>query len=414
MLRHSRLVALGLSGSAAQGLALTADLPEPSLVPLAQVDLLLARGQLRLWSDDIPGAHRDLLGAVANSQGGSVPLRLASATALAQAQYRSGDWGEALTHAEAAVTLAEATGHAWLEPAARLVAALVLSARGAWEGASEHLRFADDPSGRVDGVAALAHAACAQGYFADARAEPEGVVSALTPLLRLASLDGVDEPGVLMWRDLLADALIDTGELVRAETVLMPLERRAAVRGHHSGLAAAARIRGHLHAARREPVEAEDAFRRALQHATRVPDPFARARVELEYGAHLRRLGRRSAAVLHLVPACHAFARLGAVPYRVRCERELDGCGRAAPAQRSSATRAGASRRAADVLTPQELAVARLAAQGLTNRRIARELELSVKTIEYHLNHAYTKFGITSRVGLVSRLGPQGLPQGDL
>ncbi|MCX4825920.1 helix-turn-helix transcriptional regulator [Streptomyces sp. NBC_01142] len=38
----------------------------------------------------------------------------------------------------------------------------------------------------------------------------------------------------------------------------------------------------------------------------------------------------------------------------------------------------------------------------MSNRQIARELTLSVKTIEYHLGHVYAKLGLTSRLGLVA------------
>ncbi|MGW0199471.1 response regulator transcription factor, partial [Nonomuraea sp. NPDC003201] len=55
-------------------------------------------------------------------------------------------------------------------------------------------------------------------------------------------------------------------------------------------------------------------------------------------------------------------------------------------------------------LTPQEQAVARLVATGMTNRQVARELVLSVKTIEYHLGNAYAKLGVSSRVALTTKL----------
>jgi DNA-binding NarL/FixJ family response regulator len=55
-------------------------------------------------------------------------------------------------------------------------------------------------------------------------------------------------------------------------------------------------------------------------------------------------------------------------------------------------------------LTPQELAVARLVAGGLTNQQVARELVVSVKTVEYHLSHVYAKLGVNSRLHLGSRL----------
>jgi DNA-binding NarL/FixJ family response regulator len=60
--------------------------------------------------------------------------------------------------------------------------------------------------------------------------------------------------------------------------------------------------------------------------------------------------------------------------------------------------------RGAALLTPQELAVARRAASGLTNRQVARELVISVKTVEYHLGRLYPKLGIDSRHQLASRL----------
>ena len=52
--------------------------------------------------------------------------------------------------------------------------------------------------------------------------------------------------------------------------------------------------------------------------------------------------------------------------------------------------------------------MARLAAAGRTNREIAGELVVSVKTVEYHLRNAFTKLGITRRRQLAARLG--GLP----
>jgi DNA-binding CsgD family transcriptional regulator len=53
-----------------------------------------------------------------------------------------------------------------------------------------------------------------------------------------------------------------------------------------------------------------------------------------------------------------------------------------------------------DELTPRERAVARLAASGLTNRQIAAELMLSVKTVENHLTHVFAKRGVRSRAEL--------------
>ncbi|MEL3951576.1 ATP-binding protein, partial [Streptomyces sp. LNU-CPARS28] len=241
MLRFNHLIALGLSGRAKEGIALAADLPDPMIVPLKSIDLLLARGQLRLWSDDLPGARQDLLGAVANCRTTTVPLRLLSASALAQTLHRLGAWDEALIHAESSASIADDTDQSWLKPVTHGVSAQILAARGAWERASDHLRTALDVPGGAETPVAYAYAVCARGHFADARGEPQEVVDALRPLLRFAEQDGVNEPGVVDWQPLLGDALVQLGEFDEAEAVLGPFEDRARARGRHASLAAAAR-----------------------------------------------------------------------------------------------------------------------------------------------------------------------------
>jgi ATP/maltotriose-dependent transcriptional regulator MalT len=56
-------------------------------------------------------------------------------------------------------------------------------------------------------------------------------------------------------------------------------------------------------------------------------------------------------------------------------------------------------------LTVSERRVARMAADGLTNRQIAHELVVTVKAVEWHLSHVYRKLGIASRANLAATLG---------
>ena len=56
-----------------------------------------------------------------------------------------------------------------------------------------------------------------------------------------------------------------------------------------------------------------------------------------------------------------------------------------------------------EALTPSELRIVRLAAEGHTNREIAQELYVTLKTVEGHLSRAYTKLGIEGR-GELSRV----------
>jgi DNA-binding NarL/FixJ family response regulator len=256
---------------------------------------------------------------------------------------------------------------------------------------------------------AVIYAGVAGAHLAAAHGNHTAVIAALVPLLHLPRRDGVDEPGVARWRDLLVDAMLATGDLGGAEAVLAPFERRAASRHRASAMAAAARVRGNIEMARDDRQSAEQAFQAGLASARAVDMPFDRALLEADYGRFLRRIGQRAAAAEHLQAACQLFERLGAHPYLERCRRELRACG-LTPIDRKSADTTR--------LTPQELAAARLVATGLTNRQVASELVLSVKTVEYHLGNVYAKLGISSRSQLVLLMrrdgeGPKLAPPGD-
>ncbi|MGH9277525.1 MAG: helix-turn-helix domain-containing protein, partial [Acidimicrobiales bacterium] len=61
-----------------------------------------------------------------------------------------------------------------------------------------------------------------------------------------------------------------------------------------------------------------------------------------------------------------------------------------------------------DSLTPTEMRVARLAAEGLTNRQIGEQLFVSRRTIETHLAHAFAKLGLSSRAQLAAEVARRG------
>ena len=121
--------------------------------------------------------------------------------------------------------------------------------------------------------------------------------------------------------------------------------------------------------------------------------PFERALIHLHYGAHLRRTGSRATAAEQLRTAEEIFRRLGARPFLEMTARELAGCGltRVRPVGPSP-------------LTGQERTVAQLVSRGMSNRDVAGELFLSVKTIEYHLSNVYAKLALRSRSQLVAAL----------
>ncbi|WP_344050319.1 helix-turn-helix transcriptional regulator [Planotetraspora silvatica] len=137
---------------------------------------------------------------------------------------------------------------------------------------------------------------------------------------------------------------------------------------------------------------AEELFTRALREDL-VGWPFERARLRHAWGAWLRRQRRAAEARAPLRAAAEAFDALGAVPWAERALREL----------RASGERIRRKHDARDRLTAQELQIAQLVADGLTNRDIGQRLFVSPRTVSTHLSRIFPKLGITTR-GELSRL----------
>jgi hypothetical protein len=134
---------------------------------------------------------------------------------------------------------------------------------------------------------------------------------------------------------------------------------------------------------------------RLSEEALAVPGadqwPFDAARVRLAYGERLRRLGATGDSRAPLGAALATFEQLGARPWAERARKELRATGWAVP---------GAGDPTGNILTPQELEIAQLAASGLTNKQIAERLFLSHRTVGDHLYRIFPKLGITSRAAL--------------
>jgi DNA-binding CsgD family transcriptional regulator len=139
----------------------------------------------------------------------------------------------------------------------------------------------------------------------------------------------------------------------------------------------------------------DEAFRESLELSSAL-SPFQKARSELLCGEWLRRQRKRTDARAHLRTAAELFRSLGADPWEERAEAELRATGETARKRAPSTL---------DELTPQELHISQLVAEGMTNREIAAQLYLSPHTIEYHLRKVFTKLGIASRTELI-RSGP--------
>jgi DNA-binding CsgD family transcriptional regulator len=189
----------------------------------------------------------------------------------------------------------------------------------------------------------------------------------------------------------LVELLLRLGDRDRAEAHLTSFEQQAEAKGQPWALARAARSRGLL----APDDELDEHFGRALAWHEATPDVFEAARTRLLYGARLRRARQRVRSREQLRRAFDDFGRLGAAPWCDAADAELAASGETAR-RRDPSTR--------DELTPRELQIALLLAEGSTTREAAAALFLSPKTIEFHLRSVYRKLDLNSRDELAIRL----------
>lgn len=148
---------------------------------------------------------------------------------------------------------------------------------------------------------------------------------------------------------------------------------------------------------------ADGLYRRSLEHLGRTQVGLERARGHLIYGEWLRRNNKRVDARAQLRVAEEMFSAMGADGFADRARRELLATGESARKRSAKTGEDGVS------LTPQELQVAQLAREGLSNNEIGVQLFISPRTVQYHLRKVFAKLDIRSRGELAHVMpGPSG------
>ncbi|MGY1699892.1 helix-turn-helix transcriptional regulator, partial [Geodermatophilus sp. SYSU D00766] len=324
--------------------------------------------------------HEQLLAAARRA--GALATVEYALTRGVQIQLAVGAWARAAGAATEAVPLAASTGHPGMValPTAQLA---VLAAR---RGDDDAERLVEEAAG----IRAGHPGGVTDVVVVDLLNWARGLRAARQPATALHHLEQITETGVSRMAAL--DRLETAARAGRddlARAWLAELEGFAA----GTGAPAAVAVVEHGHALLAEGEATEEHFRRALAaHAgsPRLPD---RARTELAYGEHLRRARRRVDARGHLRSALALFEDLGAVTWAERAAAELRASGETAR-RRDVST--------ATDLTPQERQVAALVRQGLSNRDVAAQLFVSVRTVDFHLRNVFSKLGVTSRTELTA------------
>lgn len=209
----------------------------------------------------------------------------------------------------------------------------------------------------------------------------------------------VGEPGYITQAGDLVEALWRLRRTDEAHEVVERSARRAERVGRHSALAIAHRGRGLL----ADPASIDEQFLLAHRHHALAPDRYQQARTDLCWGMQLRRARRKRDARTPLRDALAAFEAMGASPWAAQAAAELTACGE----------RRRTAWAAVDELTPRELEVAVVVADGATNPAAAAALCISTRTVEDHLTRIYRKLAIAGRDELPSALARPAHPPAD-
>jgi DNA-binding CsgD family transcriptional regulator len=203
----------------------------------------------------------------------------------------------------------------------------------------------------------------------------------------MAERAGVLNPVIAPWRSAAARALAATGDRTEAARLAEAELKLAESFGAPASIGRALRVGAAVRDARQEL----DMLQRAVDVLEGSQAALERARAFVDLGAALRRSGKLRDARPHLRAGLELAKVCGADELVKRATREMKAAG--ARPRRTALT-------GPESLTPRERDVAVLAADGLSNKEIAETLVVTVKTVEFHLKHAYQKLEVKSRVGL--------------
>ena len=382
------LVAIGASQAAGprQALAELGHLDaDPARVGAVDVDGLSFRGWFRLLAGDPGPAVTDLAASLKLARrGATLTLGLRAYFYLALAQYLAGAWDDVLLTAEQGFSAAAIHSRRYELPLLHLAAGCVPAGRGAAEEAERHAGLAEEAAASLDYGQERLYAAMARALVCQASADYLGMADALG-YWQDAVLDGRTRLYAVLWRPLLAEGLIGSGQLEQAAAVLRQLRADSGQAGYLQP--ALAWLEGWLAEQRGDPEQARRIYARGEDTAS-TPSPVYTARLLLDYGRLLRRTGNRKEAVERLRRANDLYTALRAAPFITRTEEELAAC---------HLPGSPAKKRSVLALTSRETEVAHLVGKGLSNPEVAAELFVSRKAVEYHLGNIYAKCGLQGR-----------------
>lgn len=378
----ARTVGMALAGDGVAALGLLSDVGQPG--DESGLDGLVARGLIRLWTDDLSGAAQDLRTAVQRATRGEV-LRVSQALGfLGEVEYRRGMLGEAVLFTDLAAGNAEDNDRFWDFSVLHALATYPHAARAEWAEAEHHAAQSATWARTFGTPTGLAFAAGAKAAIAQARGDPQRLLAAAIQLE--AHYDSA-EPGTHLFGPARADALAQLGRAGEATEALNGFLATATRTGRRSALMSAARVAALIAMARGDYDQAQAECERAASLAALIGLPLEAGRIGLVAARCHHLAGRRAAAERALRAARKRFLVTGANAYRLLADQSAADLG--ITLEDSPDPFKG--------LTQREQDIALLVCQDLSNKQIAERLYLSPKTVETHLTRVFTKLNVSAR-----------------
>jgi DNA-binding CsgD family transcriptional regulator len=344
-----------------------------------------------MWMDELDAARSSFVDLAKRCREGGDEGSLAVILfMLAQVECAAGNWSDAGVYADESCGITAWTGHLPYRAIALATKALIEARLGRAESARATAEEGLELGQRSGLVQASQFNLAALGFLELSLDNPKETNTILLPLAEGVLAAGIREPGVLRFIPDEVEALIAIGETDTARSILQPFAAQGERLGRTWALATSERGRGLLHASLGELPEALASFDRALEHHSRLDEPFELGRTLLAQGQAFRRTKKWGLARGALGRSRSIFERLGAALWADKATTEMARIGGRSPGPVD--------------LTPTEQEVAELVGSGFTNREVANALFLSVSTVETNLRRIYRKVGVRSRTELSRRL----------
>ncbi|UUY04976.1 AAA family ATPase [Svornostia abyssi] len=342
--------------------------------------------------DQLDVARRETDRAVARGRRtGSVSVLGLALCLRSAVRLRQGDLAGAEADALESLALAEYPSWRFGAAASTQFLVQILLEQGRTDDAADAMAAVTDADRDRDALGVDITVEYAQALVRLRTRDAVGALAQAERLGRRMAEHRLDGSGFAPWREVAARAASGMEDEPRAhELAREHLGLMRAVGGRVS-LAAAL-----LCAAQVGAVDSASAADEAAELAAAAGAPLLRARALLAAGRTRRIAGDRTAAREPLHEAADIAGACGALATADAALEELAAAG-GRPRRRDEG--------GAVLLTAAEMRVARLAADGASNREIAQELFVTQKTVEMHLSSAYRKLDIRSRTQLAARLG---------